>query len=61
MTGCEIIGCPDFVNGRCVSPADFVNAETGVDMCPRNSSAIPKEEYEGQQTLGRKEHREKTV
>jgi len=45
MTGCEIIKCPEFQNGRCTSKADYVDRQTGETMCPRNVNAVPKEEY----------------
>jgi hypothetical protein len=48
MTGCEIIHCPDFINGKCTNSLDYVNFENGIDICPRHDNAIPREEYEKQ-------------
>ena len=45
MTGCEFIKCPDYINGVCTNLLDFVNQETGEDMCPRNINAISREEW----------------
>ena len=45
MTGCEIIKCPDYVDGVCQNTLDYVNNDTGEDMCPRNTNAIPRDEY----------------
>ena len=47
MTGCEMIKCPDYIGGKCCSPADYVDRDDGADMCHRNSRAIPRDEYEG--------------
>jgi len=46
MTGCEMIGCKSYKDGKCYSDQDFVNKETGEDMCFLNSSAISREEYD---------------
>lgn len=46
MSGCELIKCPYYINGRCTEPNDYVNKHTGEDMCSRNPDAIPREEYE---------------
>ena len=49
MTGCEIIKCPDYKNKRCGNLLDYVNKDTGEDMCPRNDNAIPKVDYKSAQ------------
>jgi hypothetical protein len=45
MSGCELIQCPYYIEKKCTEPFDYVNKDTGEDMCSRNSSAIPREEY----------------
>jgi hypothetical protein len=47
MAGCKMIKCPYFTDGKCHSPADYVDRDDGLDMCHRNSRAIPRDEYEG--------------
>jgi hypothetical protein len=44
MTGCEIIKCPDFKEGKCTNELDYVSKIDGSPMCPRNDNAIPREE-----------------
>lgn len=46
MNGCELIKCKWYVDGICTEPNDYVNKDTGEDMCSRNGSAIPREDYE---------------
>lgn len=46
MSGCDLVSCQWYVNGKCASVDDFVNPETGEDMCYRNIVAVPREEYE---------------
>ena len=46
MTGCEMIKCPDFKEGKCHNESDYVNKFTGEPMCPHNSDAIPREQEE---------------
>ncbi len=48
MTGCEIVKCNYYYNGICNCPSeyDYVNKETGEDMCYLNSNAISREEFE---------------
>ncbi len=46
MNGCEMIKCPDYENGLCTNQLDYVNKNTGEDMCPHNPDAIPRAEYE---------------
>ena len=46
MTGCEVIKCSDYREGMCWNVLEYVNAETGENMCPKNGSAIPREDYE---------------
>jgi len=45
MTGCELINCPYYIDGKCTEPNDYVNKFTGEDMCSRNADAIPRGEY----------------
>lgn len=45
MSGCELIKCNDYINQICTNQLDFVNKETGEDMCPHNPDAISREEY----------------
>ena len=45
-SGCEMVKCPDYINGLCTNPLDYVNKNTGEDMCPHNPDAIPRAEYE---------------
>lgn len=45
MTGCEMLKCPHYVDGVCTDTSEYVNRETGEDMCSRNSNAVPKIEY----------------
>lgn len=47
MTGCEMVKCSWYVDGKCTEPNDYVNKDTGEDMCSRNSNAIPREDFEG--------------
>jgi len=51
MSGCELIGCKYYVDNKCTEPFDYVNKNTGEDMCSRNDDAIPREEYENGQVL----------
>jgi len=46
LSGCELIGCPFYIEKKCTELNDYVNRDTGEDMCSRNSNAIPREEYE---------------
>lgn len=46
MTGCEIIRCCWFIEGKCTEPFDYVSKYTGEDMCSRNEDAIPREEFD---------------
>jgi hypothetical protein len=46
MSGCEMIKCPWYIDGKCTEPFDYVNRDTGEDMCSRNSNAMPREDYE---------------
>ena len=46
MTGCEMINCKWFVDGKCTELSDYVNKYTGEEMCSRNPDAIPMEEFE---------------
>lgn len=46
MSGCELIRCPYYKDGKCTDQLDYVNKFTGEDMCPFNPDAIPREEYE---------------
>ena len=50
-TGCEIINCPWFKNGICTEPYDYVDRDTGEDMCSRNLYAIPREEFESRDKM----------
>ena len=45
MSGCELIGCKYYIDGKCTEPNDYVNRFTGEDMCSRNTDAIPREDY----------------
>ena len=45
MSGCEWLKCPDWLDGECTEKNDYVNADTGEDMCSRNNNAIPRAEY----------------
>lgn len=45
ITSCEYLRCPDNQGGWCTSPLDYVNSETGEDMCPIHDKAIPREEW----------------
>ncbi len=47
MNGCKFTNCPDYKNGICTNVLDAVNRKTGEDMCPRNSSAISRKEWDG--------------
>ena len=42
MTGCELIKCPEFKDGRCTFLLDYVSRDTGEDCCPRRDDAVPK-------------------
>jgi len=44
-TGCEWLKCQFYINGVCTNTLDYVNKDTGEDMCPLNSDAIPREEW----------------
>ncbi len=44
MTGCELIGCNDYKDGKCTNTEEYVNKYTGEPMCPKNDDAIPREE-----------------
>ncbi len=44
MTGCEIIKCSDFKDGKCNNELDYVSKIDGSPMCPKNDNAIPREE-----------------
>lgn len=46
MTGCELINCPWYVDGKCTEPYGCVSKYTGEDMCSQNPDAIPREEFE---------------
>jgi hypothetical protein len=46
MSGCELIRCPFYIGKKCTELNDYVNKDTGEDMCSLNSNAIPREEYE---------------
>jgi hypothetical protein len=48
MTGCEIIHCPDFINGKCTNESDCVDFEDGTDICPKHDNAMLRKEYENQ-------------
>lgn len=43
MTGCEILKCPDFKDGKCTNELDYVSKIDGSRMCHRNEDAIPRE------------------
>ncbi len=45
MTGCELIKCNDYKDGKCINTDDYVNRNTGEPMCPKNDEAIPREEW----------------
>ncbi len=45
LTGCEIANCPMFYDRMCHDSRDYVDEETGQDMCPLNSASVPREEY----------------
>ena len=49
MSGCELIKCPYYINKKCTEPFDYVDKNTGEDMCSLNPDAIPREEYEERQ------------
>lgn len=44
MIGCE--RCPWYIDGICTEPLDYVNRDTGEDMCSKNPDAIPREEWD---------------
>jgi len=48
MSGCEMLKCKYFSikSRRCNCPYDYVNKNTGEDMCYLNTDAIPRNEYE---------------
>jgi len=43
--GCEFIKCPDYKNGRCHNELDYVDKNSGEQMCPYNVNALPRKEY----------------
>ena len=45
MTGCELIKCEHYIDGKCHGPDGYVNKHTGYPMCYRNDDAIPVENY----------------
>lgn len=47
MTGCELIKCGFYKDGKCTDEAEYVNRYTGELMCRFNPDAIPKEEGDG--------------
>ena len=51
MTGCELVKCPDYKEGKCHSTLNYVNNNTGEDMCPLNPDAIPVEDYENRMLI----------
>lgn len=46
MTGCEIMQCTDYKDGKCTNELDYVSKIDGSPMCPRNDNAILREEDE---------------
>ena len=44
-SGCEIRGCPDYKDGRCVNEEDYVSSLDGEPMCPHNESAVRRIEW----------------
>lgn len=47
MTGCELIKCMYYIDGKCTDTSHYVSRHTGEDMCPRNPDAISVEEFTG--------------
>ena len=45
MTGCEILKCPFYIDGKCTDE-NYVDKRTGEEMCSKNSNAVPREEFE---------------
>jgi hypothetical protein len=54
-SGCEIINCIFYIDGKCTDTEIYVNMETGEEMCRYNSSAITLEEYALKQSRQEKE------
>jgi hypothetical protein len=45
ITGCEFLACMAYQDRKCHNPLDYVNEDTGEDMCPLNIRSIPREDY----------------
>lgn len=43
MTGCELIKCPHYKDGKCHSTVDYVNKYTGEPMCHLNDNAVTRD------------------
>lgn len=45
MSGCELVGCNYYKEGRCTDKAEYVNKRTGQPMCKHNPDAVPLWDY----------------
>ena len=42
LSGCEMIGCDFYKDGKCTDPVEYVDRETGDQVCRRRPEAISK-------------------
>ena len=45
MTGCEMIKCGFYKDGKCTDPVEYVDRETGDQVCRHRPEAIPKADF----------------
>lgn len=45
MSGCEMIKCGFYKDGKCTDPVEYVDRETGDQVCRHRPEAIPKAEF----------------